>query len=110
MPGAQLARAEAQATDCTRREVVEKDIRLFQQAGEDRSSPGRVAIKESLPATLSARMASGKVGLRSLRYKPSFQEGKGSACAHAMRATANTSSTSKTAELRALTRLIVLPP
>jgi serine/threonine protein kinase len=56
--------------------IVHRDLSGIVYAGEDRSSPGKVAIKEYLPATLSDRMASGKVGLRSLRYKPSFQEGK----------------------------------
>ena len=56
--------------------VLHRDLSGIVYAGEDRSSPGKVAIKEYLPATLSDRMASGKVGLRSLRYKASFQEGK----------------------------------
>jgi len=56
--------------------VIHRDLSGIVYAGEDRSSPGKVAIKEYLPATLADRMASGKVGLRSLRYKASFQEGK----------------------------------
>jgi len=56
--------------------IVHRDLSGIVYAGEDRSSPGKVAIKEYLPATLADRMAGGKVGLRSLRYKPSFQEGK----------------------------------
>ena len=56
--------------------VVHRDLSGIVYVGEDRSSPGRFAIKEYLPATLADRMAGGKVGLRSLRYKPSFQEGK----------------------------------
>ena len=56
--------------------IVHRDLSGIVYAGEDRSTPGKFAIKEYLPATLADRMASGKVGLRSLRYKPSFQEGK----------------------------------
>ena len=56
--------------------IVHRDLSGIVYAGEDRSSLGKVAIKEYLPATLADRMASGKVGLRSLRYKASFQEGK----------------------------------
>ena len=56
--------------------ILHRDLSGIVYVGEDRSSPRKVAIKEYLPATLADRMASGKVGLRSLRYKPSFQEGK----------------------------------
>jgi serine/threonine protein kinase len=56
--------------------VLHRDLSGIVYVGEDRSSPGRFAIKEYLPATLADRMASGTVGLRSLRYKPSFEEGK----------------------------------
>ena len=56
--------------------VIHRDLSGIVYVGEDRSSPGKFAIKEYLPATLADRMANGKVGLRSLRYKPSFQEGK----------------------------------
>ena len=56
--------------------IIHRDLSGIVYAGEDRPAPGKVAIKEYLPATLADRMASGKVGLRSLRYKPSFQEGK----------------------------------
>jgi serine/threonine protein kinase len=56
--------------------IIHRDLSGVVYAGEDRSSQRKVAIKEYLPATLADRMTSGKVGLRSLRYKPSFQEGK----------------------------------
>jgi len=56
--------------------ITHRDLSGIVYAAEDRSSTGKFAIKEYLPATLADRMASGKVGLRSLRYKPSFEEGK----------------------------------
>jgi serine/threonine protein kinase len=56
--------------------IVHRDLSGIVYSGEDRTSPGKVAIKEYLPATLADRMASGKVGMRSLRYKPAFIEGK----------------------------------
>jgi serine/threonine protein kinase len=56
--------------------ILHRDLSGIVYAGQDQSGPGRFAIKEYLPATLADRMASGRVGLRSLRYKPSFQEGK----------------------------------
>ena len=41
----------------------------------DRSSMGKVAIKEYLPARLAERMANGNVGVRSLRHEQAFRDG-----------------------------------
>ena len=41
----------------------------------DRSSMGKVAIKEYLPASLAERMANGDVGVRSLRHEQAFRDG-----------------------------------
>jgi serine/threonine protein kinase len=56
--------------------VVHRDASGIVYAAEDRSLLGKVAIKEYLPAMLADRMANGRVGVRSLRYKQSFQDGK----------------------------------
>ena len=56
--------------------IVHRDSFGIVYAGEDRSVLGKVAIKEYLPAMLADRMASGRVGVRSLRYQQSFRDGK----------------------------------
>ena len=56
--------------------IVHRDSSGIVYAGEDRSVLGKVAIKEFLPAVLADRMASGRVGVRSLRYQQPFRDGK----------------------------------
>jgi len=55
--------------------VIHEDESSFIYVAADRSSVGKVAIKEYLPAGLAERMANGNVGVRSLRHKQAFRDG-----------------------------------
>ena len=55
--------------------VIHEDESSVIYVAADRSSMGKVAIKEYLPARLAERMANGNVGVRSLRHKQAFRDG-----------------------------------
>ena len=55
--------------------TIHEDVSSVIYVAADRSSMGKVAIREYLPARLAERMANGNVGVRSLRHKQAFRDG-----------------------------------